>query len=426
MAGPNASQTDDAVHHINNIDSIATVPSNTDAVPQILQDIALHGEEFTDVPGQSRLQLLKSARALVRTLETPKESIVRLCWAEPNLYSAIYTAISLGLFPMLSREGDSPKTVSQLGAWSGADPVLLGRILRHLAAMGTIEETGPDEYQHTNLSRSLATDKYGSGFSWIAQGVIPSIYQLPQYLQDSGLRNPTNPTDGPFQHALGTSLHWFAWAAKNPRLLTEFNHHMTAYHQGRPSWMDPDFFPVEERLVRGLKTPSDGETSVLLVDVAGGKGHDLEEFIRKHPHAPGQLILQELPSVIREIKDLNPIIVPMDYDFFTEQPIKGARGYFLHSILHNWSDENCQKILARVTEAMEPGYSKLLVNEVVIPDTGADWQETALDLMMMNMLSSQERKEAEWNRLFEAAGLKMIQVWRHANGIESLIECELR
>ncbi|KKK23147.1 hypothetical protein AOCH_002289 [Aspergillus ochraceoroseus] len=409
--------------HDMDIDAIATLPCDMNALPSLLQDIATQGKDLTDNNSQTRQQLLKSARALVRALETPKETIIRLCWAEPNLYSSIYTAISLGLFPLLSRDGDSPKTVSQLGAWSGADPVLLSRILRHLAAMGTIQETGLDEYQHTNLSRSLATDKYGSGFSWIAQGVIPTIYHLPKYLKENGFQNPTDPKDGPFQHAFGTSLHWFAWAARNPQLMTDFNHHMGAYHQGRPSWMDADFFPVAQGLVKGMKHDAD---SVLLVDIGGGKGHDLEEFRRKHPTAPGGLILQELPVVIDEIQgSIAPTFTPMVYDFFTEQPIKGARAYFLHSILHNWSDESCRKILARVTAAMEPGYSKLLVNEIVIANTGADWQETALDLMMMNMLSSQERNEAEWKQLFQSAGLKVVKIWSHEQGVESLIECEL-
>lgn len=73
---------------------------------------------------------------------------------------------------------------------------------------------------------------------------------------------------------------------------------------------------------------------------------------------------------------------------------------------------------------MQTGYSKLLVYENVVPDVGADWQVTALDLMMMTLVSSRERKEQEWRRLLDRAGLKILNIWRHANGVESLIECE--
>lgn len=83
------------------------------------------------------------------------------------------------------------------------------------------------------------------------------------------------------------------------------------------------------------------------------------------------------------------------------------------------------RILSQITAAMVPGYSRLLISENVIPDVGADWQVTGQDLMMMTMVSSQERKEQEWRRLLESAGLKVLEIWRHEPGVESLIECEL-
>ncbi|PGH23934.1 hypothetical protein AJ80_01996 [Polytolypa hystricis UAMH7299] len=74
---------------------------------------------------------------------------------------------------------------------------------------------------------------------------------------------------------------------------------------------------------------------------------------------------------------------------------------------------------------MRPGYSKLLINENVIPDTGADWQVTGLDLMLMDIVASGERKEAAWRELSGEAGLKMVRIWNCVNAVGSLIECEL-
>lgn len=78
---------------------------------------------------------------------------------------------------------------------------------------------------------------------------------------------------------------------------------------------------------------------------------------------------------------------------------------------------------------MKPGYSRLLINENVIPDRGADWETTALDVMLMIEFSSPgERTRADWARLLEqqAVGLRIVQVWGGGNGgAESLIECEL-
>jgi hypothetical protein len=106
--------------------------------------------------------------------------------------------------------------------------------------------------------------------------------------------------------------------------------------------------------------------------------------------------------------------------------ITGARAYYMHSVLHDWPDDTCMSILANVKNAMERGYSKLLINENVVPDVEAHWETTALDMMMLALLASKERTFRQWKHLLEdRAGLKIVNVWGGGNGVESLIECEL-
>lgn len=135
-------------------------------------------------------------------------------------------------------------------------------------------------------------------------------------------------------------------------------------------------------------------------------------------------MLQDLPEVISAVKDLHPSIEITAHDFFTEQPVKAARAYYLHSVLHDWPNDLCSKILANLVAAMKPGYSKLLVNENVIPNTAAYWETTSLDLIMMQ-LGSGERTERHWGSLLESAGLRIVRIWTAHGGVESLIECEL-
>lgn len=97
----------------------------------------------------------------------------------------------------------------------------------------------------------------------------------------------------------------------------------------------------------------------------------------------------------------------------------------MHSILHDWSDEICLKILQVIKQAMKPAYSKLLINENVIPDTGAHWEATALDVAMMALLASKERTRENWETLLQNAGFNICKIWSVASGVESLIECEL-
>ena len=97
---------------------------------------------------------------------------------------------------------------------------------------------------------------------------------------------------------------------------------MAGKHVGRPSWMDPDFYPFKDKLVKDAKTEHE---SVFLVDIGGGKGHDLQEMHGKHPEIPGKLVLQDVKGVIEEAEasGLDVKIVPMEHDFFTKQPITG-------------------------------------------------------------------------------------------------------
>lgn len=146
---------------------------------------------------------------------------------------------------------------------------------------------------------------------------------LPTWLKKNNYRSPTNGTDCPFTLGFKTEYPFFEFLnGKNPdypELGAQFNNLMSAYHQGRPSWMDGNFYPVQT-LIEGAKT---GEEDVFIVDVGGNKGHDLDEFVSKWPNTPGRLILQDQPHVLNDIKSLNPAIKPMAHDFYQEQPIKG-------------------------------------------------------------------------------------------------------
>ncbi|KAH8691903.1 putative hydroxyindole O-methyltransferase [Talaromyces proteolyticus] len=402
---------------------MATTAHDMDSVSGLLEELKVFDDDL-ELNEQNRLQMLQVARALVRALETPQETVLRLCWAEPTLYGAIIMAIDTGLFRHMNRCPDLPMTARNLSEFTGVDPTLLkrGRIMKHLAAMGVIHEYGPDEYLPNKLSRTLSLEKYADGFPCMANGAMRAIYKLPEYFKKVGYVNPNDPTDGPFQYAYNTSKHWFVWSTQYPSLFRQFNNHMSAYHQGRPSWMDADFFPVHSVLTAGARRDAD---SVFLVDVGGGLGHDLMEFSQKHPSTPGRLILQDKRDVIAQIQGGLGEIEAMAHNFFTKQPIQGARAYYLHSVLHDWPDNECIRILSCIAGSMEPGYSKLLINENIVPDQGADWQITGLDLMLMTLVSARERREGEWRQLLAQAGFQIVHIWTYSAGVESLIECEL-
>jgi hypothetical protein len=104
---------------------------------------------------------------------------------------------------------------------------------------------------------------------------------------------------------------------------------------------------------------------------------------------------------------------------------KGAHAYFFHQILHDYSDETCRQILQQIIPAMKSGTSKILINELVLPDQGANWVTTSLDMGVMTCLAARERTEKEFRDLFESVGLVVQGIWKHPQGFDSVIELTL-
>lgn len=97
----------------------------------------------------------------------------------------------------------------------------------------------------------------------------------------------------------------------------------------------------------------------------------------------------------------------------------------MHTVLHDWPDNQAVKIASGVMEAMKPGYSRFLVHENVIPPIPQDYEQTTLDLIMMTNFGGKERSAAQWSELLEEkCGLRIVKIWTPVDGIESVIECE--
>ncbi|KAI1872075.1 uncharacterized protein JN550_004278 [Neoarthrinium moseri] len=400
----------------------AIAPSNIDAVPNLLAEVASAGDALSKAGDDSlapRLELLEKARELARALETPREMMIQ----HPSNVMAISFGVYTNLWTTMAQNGDGPQKVSDLAKQIGLQEELLQRMMRHVAASGYLNMTAPDEYTPNSFSKSLSLPVMYSGYYTGPPTLNPTFLEAHDWLKGRGYKVPTDKFDTAYQVAHKTKLHWFEDMQSRPPHGQMFNDHMAGYLLGRPPWSDSGFFPVKERLLDGFD--ADKKDAVLLVDIAGGMGHYTDQFRSKFPDAPGRLILQDLPVVLGQIQGLDSRIERMEYDFFTEQPVKGARAYYTHFVLHDWPDEDAVKIASRVREAMKPGYSKFLIHEHVIQPMKQDYEQTALDLIMMTGFGGKERSVAQWSELLEnKCGLKIVNTYTVANGIESVIECE--
>lgn len=88
--------------------------------------------------------------------------------------------------------------------------------------------------------------------------------------------------------------------------------------------------------------------------------------------------------------------------------MKGARAYHYRRVLHDWLDDDVVTILKRTRDAITPGYSTLLVHELIMRRSGGEIVPVVQDFNMMSLCGTKERSSEEWEKLFGRAGLKLV------------------
>ncbi|XP_076932835.1 trans-resveratrol di-O-methyltransferase-like [Bidens hawaiensis] len=159
-----------------------------------------------------------------------------------------------------------------------------------------------------------------------------------------------------------------------------------------------------------------------IVDVGGGTGTVAQAIAKAFPNI--MCICFDLPHVIHGLvgsKNLSYV----GGDMF--EAIPKAQAVLLKWILHDWSDEECMKILKQCREAIpskENGGKLIIIDMIVKVHEGEnDLLETQLffDMLMMTLVTGRERNEEEWAKLFLDAGFTGYKI-TPILGLRSLIE----
>ena len=227
-----------------------------------------------------------------------------------------------------------------------------------------------------------------------------SAQALPKYLEDTKYQDIKDIDHCAWKPGHEPNLNVFQYIFSHPRQLEDFNTFMTQQRLEAATFLDS--YPLGESLCSEPVSPSE----VLFCDIGGGVGHMCHAFRQRYPDTRGRIVLQDLPETISTV----PVTTEFEataHDYYTPQPIKEARFYYLRNILHNVADPGCLKILKLTKAAMDPG-SRILVDEIVLPTKGVHWRPAQLDMLMMSAVGAIERTDAHWNRLVDQAGLKIV------------------
>ena len=108
---------------------------------------------------------------------------------------------------------------------------------------------------------------------------------------------------------------------------------------------------------------------------------------------------------------------------FLDRVPAGADVYLLIWVLHDWSDEDCLRILRTCRAAMAPDAKLLIVEQILEPDPACGHPASYLiDTHMMAMFGSAlERTESEFRDLLAASGFAFVRLMSTASTV-SIIE----
>ncbi|KAJ8534220.1 hypothetical protein K7X08_007544 [Anisodus acutangulus] len=156
-----------------------------------------------------------------------------------------------------------------------------------------------------------------------------------------------------------------------------------------------------------------------LVDVGGGTGTVAMVIAKNFPDM--KCIVLDLPPVVANLKGSENLEFVAG-DMFEKVP--PANAVLLKSILHDWNDEECLKILKNCKKAIT-GSGKVIVIDMVMENPELDDEsiqaQLFIDMLMMVFLGSKERNKKEWKKLFADAGFTSYKI-NQTLGLRSIIE----
>ncbi|PHH66063.1 hypothetical protein CDD81_588 [Ophiocordyceps australis] len=351
----------------------------------------------TTLDEASRHKLMSSLHESAEQLETPYDTMLRFLNAGRQV-ALIKLGGDMQIFKSLV-DSKTPLSSAQLAKPTAADPRLVARIVRYLAANRLVAQVAPDQFTAQQTTHTLADPRIQGPMRFFHAVSNPAFHALPDFLQETGYQNKSETCA--FQRGLKTDLGLFPWLKQHPDLLKDFQSLMGVPKEGNCL-----------NVISLDASVSSEHRGPILVDIGGNTGQQAGNILAKHPELAGRVVVQDREEAVKNASDIKGCQF-MAHDFFKPQPIKGAKYYYLRAILHNWDDEKAAQILANIVPAMTAD-SLVLIDETVIADEGAHVWPAGLDLQMFTLFGATERTTTQWDAILDRAGLRPVAVKRYA------------
>jgi SAM-dependent methyltransferase len=302
------------------------------------------------------------------------------------LSQAIYVAAKLGVADLLR---DGPQSCVALANSTGSDAPSLFRLMRALSSVGIFAHLGGGRFALSRLAERLQTDVHGS-----LRAMVITIGEI-HYQACGSLLHSVQTGSPAFNSVFGASL--FDYLQQNVDAADTFN-------QGMAN--------VSSMLAYAVLIAYDFTGISSIVDVGGGQGKLLEKILQFTPDITGTVF--DTASTVERAKQgigndaWSRRCSYVIGDFFSSVP-QGADAYLLCGVVHDWDDPRAIRILRNCRRAMaEKG--RVLIVDMVVPDTDAMSFSKLLDLNMLAMTGGRERTKAEFHALLDAADYKLTRI----------------
>lgn len=302
---------------------------------------------------------------------------------------ALFAAVELGLVDALASGG--PMRAEALAEQRSCNADAVHRLLRGLATLGVCEGLDDGRFALTALGGPLAARHPASLQPWVLLAGRRLWKTWSGFTEAVRTGQPVGLGDDEADR--------FERLQRDPSEADDLHPAMAA--------LTRQLAPAVASCVVSLLAP--GAT---VVDVGGGTGELLCTVLQAAPLARGVVLDRLHAAPMAETRIAAAKLVGragfVAGDFFEAVP--PADLLLMKSVLHDWDDDRCVRLLGRCGAALQPGGAVAIIERVVpqrVELASAHRHTCRSDLNMLVATGGRERRLAEFSALLSAAGLRI-------------------